>query len=406
MPVFVYRALDAKGRSHEDQIVAESLVSAREAIRKKGFYPVEVRDDRSGFWASPLLLLPLRGERLSFAELVGFTRQLATLLNAGIQVIPAFSLLIRQSREEPTRRVLTKIREAVNEGASLSSAMVNHPRVFSDLYVSMVRAGESSGALSTVLDRLAHYLELQQNLRRRLTGALAYPALMTMVGFGAMFFMMIYVVPNVVQIFRQARQELPWPTRMLIHMSELLSSYYVLFLAALVILAAAGVGWSFTKQGRGFIDWAKLRIPLIGGLLHKRAVSRFGRTLGVLLGAGLPILEAVSVAKLVLTNVVLEAVVEDAREDVHKGRRLSAALEKGGLFPPLFTDMVGVGEQSGSLDKMLLHVSDYLDQESEAMIQTIMSLVEPLLILVMGAVVGFIVVATLLPLFEISQLIR
>ena len=406
MPVFVYRALDSKGRAHEDQIVAESLVSAREAIRRKGFYPVEVRDDRAGFWTSPLLALPFRGERLSFAELVGFTRQLATLLNAGIQVVPAFSLLIRQTREEAARRVLTKIREAVNEGASLSGAMGAYPRVFSNLYVSMVRAGESSGALGTVLERLAHYLELQQKLRRRLTGALAYPALMTLVGFAAMFFMMIYVVPNVVQIFRQARQELPWPTRMLIQASEALSAHYALILLGVAILAGAAVAWSFTKQGREFIDRAKLRFPLIGGLVHKRAVARFGRTLGVLLAAGLPILEAASVARLVLTNTALEAAVEEAREEVHKGKRLGSALERSGLFPPLFTDMVGVGEQSGSLDKMLIHVSDYLDQESEATIQTLMSLVEPLLILVMGAVVGFIVVATLLPLFEISQLIR
>lgn len=406
MPVFLYRAIDTKGHAHEDQIVAESLVTAREALRKRGLYPVEVRDDRAEPRASPLFALPFQRERFSFSELVGFTRQLATFLNAGIQIVPALSTLIRLSREEPARRVLTRIREAVNEGAALSRAMGNYPRIFPALYVSMIRAGESSGTLGPVLERLADYLELQQNLRRRLAGALAYPALMVTVGGAALFFMLVYVVPNVVQIFRQARQDLPWPTRMLIHVSGFLSAYYGLLLAAGGGAATAAAVWRRTKRGRWFFDRAKLRIPLIGSLLNKRAVSRFGRTLGVLLGAGLPILEAISIAKLVMGNVVLETAVDDAREAVRKGNPLSGALEKSGLFPPLVTDMIGVGEQSGSLDKMLLHVSRHLDQESESTIQAIMSLMEPLLILVMGIVVGFIVVATLLPLFELSQIVR
>ncbi len=406
MPVFMYRALDAKGRSFEDEIVAESTVAARELIRERGLYPVEVRDFAPARKVSSPLSLLSWSERFSSSDLVNFTRQLATLLEAGLQIVPALAILLRQARSETSRRLLTQIREDVNEGMSLKEALEEHPRGFPNLYVSMVRAGEASGSLGAILNRLATYLELQQNLRRRLSSAMAYPALMVLTGTSVLIFMLTFVVPRVVKIFAQARQDLPWPTRFLIGGSRLLTDYMEFWLLAVAGIVFLGVVWLRTERGRWIFEGAKLRAPLFGGLILKRAVARFGRTLGELLSAGLPIVEALQVSELVIGNQVIESSVARAREETEKGGALGQALERSGYFPSVFTDMVGVGEQSGRLDDMLLKVSSHLEDESESTIQTMMSLVDPILILVMGVVVGFVVIAVLLPLFEISQLIR
>lgn len=406
MPVFLYRALDSRGRTHEDEIVAESSAAAREGIRQKGLFPVEVNDYAQGRKLPSLLSLFSRSRSFSAANLSDFTRQLATLLDAGLQVVPAMAILIRQSRDEASRHLLTQIRENVNEGMSLEKAMEEHPKIFTELYVSLVRAGEASGALGMILNRLADYLELQQNLRRRLSGALAYPALMVLTGASVLIFMLTFVIPRVVKIFSQAQQDLPWPTRFLINGSYVLTQYAELWLLAAAGLTAGVFLWLRTDKGLWAWEGAKLKIPLFGGLILKRAIARFGRTLGELLSAGIPILDAMTISKLVIGNRVLEHWVDRAREETHKGGALSQALERSGYFPPVFSDMVGVGEQSGRLDDMLIRVSAHLEDESESTIQTMMSLVDPLLILVMGLAVGFVVIAVLLPLFEISQIIR
>jgi len=406
MPVFLYRALDSRGQTHEDEVVAESSSAAREVIRKKGLYPIEVSDFiQQHKFSSPLSYLKM-SKGFSASSLSAFTRHLATLLSAGLQVVPAMSILIRQSRDEISRRLFIQIRENVNEGMSLERAMKEHPKIFSELYVSLVRAGEASGALDKILSRLADYLELQKNLRRRFTSALAYPALMLVTGISVLIFMMTFVVPRVVKIFSRAQQELPWPTQVLIKSSYALSHYAELWILAFVALTALFFAWNRTEKGRWAVEGAKLKIPLYGALILKRGIARFGRTLGELLRAGVPILDALTISKLVIGNKVLEHSVDRAREETHKGGTLGTSLEKSGYFPPVFTDMIGVGEQTGRLDDMLVKVSEHLEEESESTIQTMMSLVDPVLILAMGVAVGFVVLAVLLPLFEISQLIR
>lgn len=406
MPVFTYRALDAKGRDFEDEIVAESSEAAREELRNKGLFPVAVRDAESGPKSAPLRSAAFWKRGFSSAQLTEFTRQLATLLNADLQIIPALNILVRQSRTESARRLLLRVREDVNEGKSLGGALAQHPRIFPELYVSMVQAGEASGTLGTILERLAAYLELQRNLQRRISGALAYPALMVLTGFSVVFFLLSFVIPRVAKIFNRAERDLPWPTQVLISGSNFLSDYFVFLAVGLVLLVMGWIFWIRTEQGRWFLDNLKLRIPLFGNLYQMQAVARFGRTLGVLLASGLPILDSLAISKMVIANRVMESAVEQARGETHRGGVFSVSLERSGHFPPVFTDMVGVGEQSGHLDDMLLHVSGHLEQESESTIQTMLTLVDPILILIMGLVVGFVVVAILLPLFEISQLIR
>lgn len=406
MPVFTYRALDAKGRNFEDEIVADSSEAAREALRSKGLFPVSVRDSDGGRKPTTSWSLAFWKKSVNASELTELTRQLATLLKADLQIIPALSILVRQSRKETGRRLLLRVREDVNEGKSLAGALEEHPRVFPEMYVSMVRAGEASGSLGMVLERLAAYLELQRNLRRRISGALAYPALMVLTGFSVVVFLLSFVIPRVIQLFQRAGREMPWPTRVLIFISDFLTTYGEILLVAVIGLGAAWLFWLRTDQGRWFWDNLKLRVPLLGNLYRTQAIARFGRTLGVLLASGLPILDSLSIAKLVLSNRVLESAVEQARDETHRGGVFSASLERSRNFPPVFTDMVGVGEQSGHLDEMLLHVAGHMEQESESTIQTMLSLVDPILILIMGVIVGFVVVAILLPLFEISQLVR
>lgn len=406
MPVFTYRALDSKGNDFEDEIVAESSEAAREEIRNKGLYPVEVRDSESGRESASAQSRGSWRKGFSSSQVTEFTRQIATLLKADLQIIPALSILIRQSRTETARRLLLRIREDVNEGKSLAGALEQHPRIFPNMYVSMVRAGEASGSLGTILERLAAYLELQRNLQRRMSGALAYPALMVLTGFSVVIFLLTFVIPRVVTIFHQANRDLPWPTQVLIFGSEIISTYFVFILLGVIGSVVGWIMWIRTENGRWFLDSLKMRIPLLGNLYRMQAIARFARTLGTLLASGLPILESLSISKLVISNRVLELSVEKARDETHRGGVFSASLEKSGHFPPVFTDMVAVGEESGHLDEMLLYVSGHLEQESEATIQTLLSLVDPVLILVMGVIVGFVVVAILLPLFEISQLVR
>jgi general secretion pathway protein F len=239
-----------------------------------------------------------------------------------------------------------------------------------------------------------------------MAGALAYPVLMLATGFAVLFFMMAYVVPNVVQIFRQAKRDLPLPTRILVRVSDFLVAYDLFLLAAAGALTVGFLFWRRTGAGRKVLDAWKLRLPLLGDLVHKRAIARFARTLGLLLAAGLPILDALAVAKHVMANTVMAEAAEAVREATRKGGRLSAALESGGVFPPLLVDMAAAGEDTGTLDAMLEHVAQQFEQETEASVQAMLSLVDPVLILAMGAAVGFVVIAILLPLFEISQLVR
>jgi general secretion pathway protein F len=339
-------------------------------------------------------------------ELALLTRQFATLVKAGLPLMESLSTLIEQMEHARLQRVLTRVRQQVREGRSLTDALQAHPRVFSHIYVNMVRAGEESGTLETVLTRLADYCEGQVRLLRTVQSALTYPLLMVMVASAILIFLLVYVVPQVTQIFSDTGQTLPLMTRILVRCSNVLVVYWWLFLVGGTVGALGCIRILQTSQGREWYDRMVLRLPWVGRLLQRLSVARFARTLSTLLASGVPILTALDIVRHVVGNSLLRRALEEARSSVQEGESLAAPLRRSGLFPALLLQMIAVGERSGELEGMLARAAEAYDEEVATALSRFTSLLEPLTILVMGGVVLFIVLAILMPIFEINQLVH
>ncbi|WP_417913407.1 type II secretion system inner membrane protein GspF [Candidatus Electronema sp. TJ] len=414
MPVYEYTALDAAGKKHKGVLDADSLPIARQKIRQLGKYPVEIKEtapkgrrgSKQGAGVGSFFSLQGRA-RVKQQELHVATRQLATLLGAGIPLVPALTGLIEQTSSKSLQTIIAQIKDAVNEGNSLTDALAEHPRLFSKVYVNMVHAGEASGSLDVVLDRLAEFGERQQAMRSRIAAALIYPIFMALVGIGVLFALITFVIPSITKVFIDRKQALPLPTTILIQISTFLQGWWWL---VLILLAAAFFGLRFfflqTQSGRRIWDKMKLTLPLIKDLNVKIAAASLGRTMASLLQAGVPLVTSLQIVKNILNNVLLAEVLEQAGEELQKGKNLSGFLRGNPYFTPMLVQMIAVGEQSGSLDKMLEKAADSYEKEVEAKVMAMTSMIEPIMILAMGMAVGFIVMSILLPIFEMNQLVK
>jgi general secretion pathway protein F len=408
MPVYVYTGLTMQGRTVTGVIDADNPKSARLSLRRTGIFPTVINEERATPSRSPALAKGGLGlfERVPARELALLTRQLATLNKAGLPLVECLGTLIDQVERATLKRVLSHVRQQVREGRSLADALQAHPRVFSSIYVNMVRAGEESGTLETVLARLADYSEAQARLLRTVQSALTYPLLMVAVASAILIFLLAYVVPQVTRIFSETGQTLPLVTRMLIGLSSFLADYWWVFL---VVCAGGVLGCARllrTPQGREWYDRFLLRLPWIGRLLQRLSVARMARTLGTLLASGVPLLSALDIVTHLVQNTLLRRALEEARAGVQEGESLAAPLKRSGLFPALLIQMIAVGERSGELEGLLAHAAEAYDEEVATSLSRLTSLLEPLTILVMGGVVLFIVLAILLPIFELNQLVR
>jgi len=408
MSVYEYTALDEKGRESKGFVDAMGIAAARQKLREEGVYPTEINQaaDKKDTALSGVLGMNL-WQRVSTKDVSIFTRQLSTLLGSGIPLVPSLSVLIAQTKNQLLKQTLAQIREQVNEGKSLTQGMLNFPRIFPPFYVNMIRAGESSGTINLVLERLADFSENQQALMSKIRSALAYPIIMLFIGSGVIFLLMTFVVPKITGIFTDMHQTLPLITVVLIGVSNFLKSFWWLIL---VLLAAAIAALKYmttgTEAGRRMWDTAKLKIPVWGQVNLKIAIARFCRTLATLLQSGVPLLSSMEIVRNVVNNILIGEAINKASKDVEEGKGLSGPLTESGLFPPLVTEMVAVGEQTGTLEKMLNRVATAYETEAQSDIMVMTSLLEPLMILVMGLVVGFIVISILLPIFEMNQLVR
>ena len=404
MPVFEYEALDGSGKAIRGIIDAESARTARTKLKSQGVYPTEIREESA--------VLAERGSafrifnRVRAKDLAQVFRQMATLLEAGIPLVSSLSALIDQSGHPYLRRPLTQIRERVREGSSLADALADHPRIFSGLFVGLVKAGEVSGTLALTLSRWADFSEHQVALRQRIKAALTYPAFMFVIGLGVLFFLLTFVVPTVTKIFSDLGQALPWPTLILIAVSDFLNRFWWAVMAALILLAFWLRKYLRSESGGLFWDRLKLRLPLVRDLHRRLAVSRWARTLATLLGGGLPLLQALEFSQDVAGNRLLSRALGEARERIREGEEMAPSLKASGLFPSVVLEMVAVGEKSGVLGQMLEKVASSLENEAESDLRGLIALVEPLMILVMGLGVGFVALAVLLPILEMSQMIR
>ena len=409
MPVYEYSALNAEGRKRKGIVDAGSIAAARQKLREMAVFPVEIAEtadrkrEETAARGGAIHLF----RKVGLQELAVMTRQLATLLGAGLPLVPSLAALVAQIRHPALKTTLARIKDEVNEGNSLTQSMSLFPEIFPPFYINMVRAGEASGTMNLVLDRLADFNESQQALRTKIRSALAYPILMFFIGSGVLFFLVAFVVPNITDIFREMHQALPGITVFLIVVSGFLKAFWWI-VASILLAAFVGLRHAIrkTKQGRRQWDRFLLRAPLFGGLNRKIAVARFSRTLGTLLQSGVPLLSALDIAKNVVNNTVLAEQIGMAAKDVEEGQSLSSPLSKNGFFPSIAVEMISAGEASGNMEAMLFRIADAYEREVEANVLLVTSLLEPAMILVMGAVVGFIVVSILLPIFEMNQLVR
>jgi general secretion pathway protein F len=408
MAVYEYRGIQIdSGKAVKGYRDAENAKALRALLRRDGILltlATEEGERKQRARREIDLLAPFR--RVTTADLAIMTRQLATLVRAGVPLVDSLTALSEQVEKEQLVRILTSVRESLNEGTSFSKSLEVHSKVFPPLYINMVAAGEASGTLEIVLERLADFMENQARLKGKVFAALAYPVLMMVVGTGLVGFLMVAVVPKVVSIFDNLGQQLPWYTRLLILVSDVVSGFWWGLLILSVAFAVGFRRWLRTPAGRMKWDTFKLKVPLFGRLNLLVAVARFSRTLSTLLSSGVQLLKAMEIGKNVLENARLQAVVSEAIGSIREGESIAEPLRRSGAFPPMVTHMIAVGEKSGQLEAMLENVSRAYEADVETRVSALTALLEPMMIVLLGGVVAFITMSILMPLIQMNQLVQ
>ncbi len=406
MAVYEWHGVTTAGKEVKGVQDADSPKALRTALRKDGILVTKMLEEGEARQKKSREVDFGRDfKRVTSLDVALATRQLATLLKSGVPLVVSLGALTEQLEKPDLKTAFTQSRDKINEGSSFANALKAHPNVFPVLYVNMVAAGEASGTLEAVLSRLAEFLENQAKLKNKVTSALAYPMFMLLMGLATVSIMMLVVVPKVTAIFEDFEQALPWYTRLLIFTSDVFSNYWWL-LGALGVAAYFGFRkWKSTEKGLARWDRLTLDAPLFGPLLLMVAVSRFARTLATLLRSGVPLLNAMEITRTVLGNTELMRVIEEARVSIREGESIAAPLKRSKRFPPIVTHMIAVGERSGQLEEMLENVADSYDAQVESKVQTLTSLLEPLLIVVLGGMSGGIAFAILMPLMRINEFV-
>src|SRR5215203_2372350 len=402
MAQYTYRALDKQGEIVQDKLEGSGELAVAHELRQQGLLVIDVKEQSA---AQKDILAPFKGIRLS--DLVVFSRQLATMINAGLPIVRALYILSEQTENPKLNDAVVAVRKDVEAGLSLSESLGKHPKVFSRLYVEMVKAGEVGGILDDVLLRLADQLERDQDLRRKIRSALTYPAVVLVLAVLAASFMLIFIVPVFAGVYQDLGGTLPLPTRICMILSDILTSFW-----GILLYAAMGAGvylffrWKKTESGRKVWGRAVLRIPAkIGDVVQKATLARFARTLGTLSAAGVPILQAIEITATSSGNWVVEKALLKSRDAIREGMPIYKPLEEEPVFPPMVTRMIAVGEETGDMDGMLTKIAEFYESEVDAAVKALTSIIEPLMIVVVGAIVGFIVISMYLPMSKIYELV-
>ncbi len=435
MPVYQYKALDNSAKSTTGVIDAETPRDAREKLRIRKIFVTDIepigsaasstkaeepkkavsrqgrrrrKKGESSLASAPIRKKPLFnfGQARRNADVGQFTRQLATLLKAGIPLVQSLNALVDQTQNKQMQAVIRDIREQITTGTDFNDALASHPKHFSDLYLSMVRAGEASGELDVVLGRVADFMQNQNRLRGKIVAAMTYPAIMLFMSVAVVIFLLIFVVPNIVQILEEQQIEKPLPTMIVTGTSDFLMNYWYVVLLAVIAGVTVFRMWTTTEAGRYTWDRAILRAPIIGDVFTKTSVSRFSTTLSVLLRSGLPALEGLRIVKDVVDNTALARVIGQVHDSIIEGTDISTPIKKSGVFPPMVGYMIAVGEQTGELDNLLERISIAYDEEVDLSVQKMTAMIEPIMIVFMAVTVGTIVASVMLPLMQISSQAR
>ena len=406
MPAFTYKAKTSAGLVMEGTIDAEEQRAAVEKLRGQKMVVLEIAEKTM----SPVDKIKAaigwkKGKKdIPSKDLSLFSRQLSTLVGAGVPIVQSLGILESQAENPDFKEVLGAVKSDIEAGLSISDALKKHPNAFPDLYCSMVKAGELGGILDTILERLTAYLESSEALKAKVKGAMMYPAIVLSICSLVTVFLMVFVIPTFKNIFAGFGAELPLPTQILIDISDAMKAKWY------VIVAAPFVGWKgfnkfySTPYGQKWVDAQSLKAPIFGPILKKVAVARFTRTLGTLIKSGVPIMQALETVSSTAGNVVIAEAVNNTRESIREGGHLSDPLKKSGIFPNMVTSMISVGEETGALDIMLSKIADFYDQEVDTAVKGLTSLIEPIVIVVMGLIIGTIVIAMFMPMFGLGEL--
>jgi type IV pilus assembly protein PilC len=402
---FAYKVRDQSGKLVEGQLDAEDATLVVGKLRQMGYTPIAVEAQQNNKLKADIKIPGLSG-RVKLKDVAVFSRQFATMINSGLSLIRSLAILAEQTENQELARVIGEVRLDVEKGVSLSAAISKHPKVFSRLYIAMVRSGEIGGVLDAVLMRLADTIEKQVELRRKIRSAMTYPIVALGICVLIASAMLLFIVPQFKAIYADLGGQLPLPTRILISASDLMKSYFPIFF----LLVGVGVyffrRWIKTEKGRMVWDRFKLRMPVFGLLTRKTALARFSRTLAALTRSGVGILEALDIVSETAGNEVVSVALRDTQSAVKRGDTLARPLEQHEVFPPMVTQMISVGEETGALDEMLDKIADFYDSEVTATVDALTSLIEPLMIVVMGGMVGGMVISLYLPMFNIIKLIK
>ena len=403
MPVFSYKAKDGPKKAISGIIEAENQDIALSRLDKMGYFVLSIGagKEKKGFKSSFEIF-----QRISLKHISLFTRQLSDLLDAGVPLLESIDILSKQADNTLLSTVMDEIYTDIKDGKSLSESLARYPKLFSPLYVNMVASGETGGILESVLARLADFYEKEEEIKSKIKAALTYPVLMFFAGTGTIIVLLTFVIPKLVVMFEDMGQRLPLPTRILVSSSDFIVEFWWVPVAIMFLIIILFKRLKNTKEGGLIIDRWKLAIPLVGKLIQKVEVSRFSRTLATLLENGVPILESLNIVKNTITNRAISGEIERAAKDVSEGNKLAASLGRGLWIPVFVTNMIAVGEESGSLEQTLLKISDTYARQVDRTTKTLTSLLEPAMILIMGSIVGFIVISMLLPIFQINILIH
>jgi type IV pilus assembly protein PilC len=399
MPIFIWKGTDRKGSKQNGEIDVDNLVVAKQILARKGLNVTVLKPKPKDI----MEYIPLMQPKVKEKDLVVFIRQLATMIDAGVPLIQCLEILEEQQVDKLFKRIIGRIQRDVEEGSTFSDALRKHPKTFDPLFVSLIAAGEVGGILDVILNRLATYIEKSAKLKREIKGAMTYPAVVIGIAILVVIVILVYVIPVFAQIFSSVGKSLPGPTVFVMNLSDLVKNY-IHWMALAVFLAAIGAKrFRNTKRGREITDRLFLRLPVFGILLKKVAVARFTRTLGTLLSSGIPILDSLDIVASTSGNTVIEKGIIKARAAISEGRTVAEPLSETKIFPVMVIQMIAVGESTGAMDAMLAKIADFYDEEVDTAVASLKSLIEPLLILFLGVVVGGLLVAMYLPIFQLSD---
>lgn len=420
MPVFNYKGVNARGKETKGMMDAENASTLKSLLKRDGVYLTEYRETSKRGRSATVKKGSgkadqyggLMGKEASFKDFFGrvktnhiqeATQHLSTLYSGGIPIVESLESVIDQIEHEQLKGILANVRRSIMEGANFADALAQFPKVFPRLYINMVRAGESSGTLEVVLKRLADLLQSQVQMRSKVTAALTYPIVMIFVGLGVVVLLMVAVIPRFEAMFDQMGVALPWTTRLMIASSEFFMNFWWLIFGMMILAFVGFQKWKSTHDGQRSWDRFRLNLPKVGALYREIALARFTRTLGTLLSAGVPLLTALEIVKAIVGNTILEDVIDKAIEEVREGQSLAVPLKRSGEFPPMVCQMIAMGEQSGQLEEMLSNAAQAYEIQVDTKLSTLTALLEPLMILMMGVIVGMLVASVLMPLLDMNK---